>query len=240
MHVVLKLPRGASVRIDLEGDAQFVVAHHDPEFKPVGAMTAAVRVMANSPDSTGRTDVIYETLDGSSFSGVIETPEERIADYDAGTEIVERFAAPEPPASPPRALGAGMSLDALLAAAVAPPADTGVTPSAPLVEQPGMPAAPAPAAAPAEALETARSALEQLSAPPGQPLAAAPRDGRAIVLMREGQQGVLETETARWSSEFGRQLWVDSSGDTLGLDDGFVSWREMTPEEREEWAQSLA
>ena len=238
-YITVLLPLGTSLLVQLEDtDGQFVISYGDPNATPEGMSVEAVRVMSDLPDSSGRNGIVYEELFGSQ-------PEETV---ESATEEPISEPTPEPvlhvKVNP---FGSGLTLEQMLAGAIAKDPETGTIPTEPAPEAvelaqgsargQGTTAAPSPV----DGVENGSTggpepvAVVQPLPPGAKPMEDnAPRDGTAVILFYDDMAGRQE-QPARWSPHFGRQFWVDEEDNTLGLDEGYIGWRLMTSEEKEEY-----
>jgi hypothetical protein len=239
-QIIVTVPEGCSLRVDIEGtDGQFIISYGDPNYAPANETHEAVRVMAEMPDSTGRVNVIYEELYNQSVEekGVERTAEVVHSNLDA--EVLNINAGHRTSPFTPT-----LSLEQMLAGAIAVDPETGTIPTEPAPEAiaiaAGRPAPPTTSAGgdtPTEALEGAQSqsATARTIPPDARSMEdKAPRDGSPVILYYEDLTG-LQVQPAKWSYSPGRQFWIDEGGETLGEDDGFLGWRPMTSVEREEY-----
>lgn len=145
--------------------------------------------------------------------------------------------------SEPYSLGSPtLSIEELLRGAIQVDPETGLIPTEPGLPSESLPATPAPPTAqgpqtgsddPLDALGKASQAGNTLP-PDARPMDdTPPKDGTPIVLYYHSL-GELHQEFASWSSALGRQFWVDSDGESLGMDEAFEGWRLMSVAEREE------
>ena len=134
-----------------------------------------------------------------------------------------------------------LSIEDMIRGAIARDPETGTIPTEPGAPSESLPVRPGGAVpgTPADAVETTSEAAQTGSAagpalPPGTgPMEGAPKDGTEVVLYYRSL-GELHQEFAKWSSEFGRQFWVDLDGETLGMDDKFEGFRLLTAAEKQE------
>jgi hypothetical protein len=237
-QIVVIVPQGSSVRVELaDTDGQFVISYADPDYTPEGGEVLGLRVMSDLPDSTGRDGVIYEELFGSPPEEDEAVPDQEVIS-DPAPEVISITS----PFSP--SFGAGLSLEQMLAGAIARDPDTGTIPTEPAPEALVNASAGRVGNAPAASGDN----VENASTAPPEPIAAvaplppdakpmddgAPRDGTPVILYYDDMTG-RQQQPARWSPHFGRQFWVDEEDNTLGTDEGYLGWRLMTEAEKEEY-----